>query len=118
MNKHLLQTRLKSITHYSEELKKLSEAHRVVTSTREELKDSLKEFFPFKDGDVIVQKGKMRKILSLKIIEGYADPAFRYLYMVPYENYGDVQWKKSDYMGELKVSEFDNWKLIDDPGFV
>lgn len=68
MNKHLLETRLKSIKHYKEEIDRLHAAILINKETVDEIEKTLVEFFPFESGDIIYRDGdkRMLKIASIK----------------------------------------------------
>ena len=68
MNKHLLETRIKSIKHYQSEIQRLQEAIKVNKETIDEIEKSLTEFFPFKKGDIIYNNrdNRMHKIASVR----------------------------------------------------
>ncbi len=66
MNKHLLETKLKSIAHYKFEIEKLEKAVKVNESVLHEVTQSLVEFFPFKVDDVIFRRDKMIKIVEIE----------------------------------------------------
>lgn len=68
MNKHLLETRLKSIKHYKEEIDRLNAAILVNKETIDEIEKTLVEFFPFEAGDIVYRDSdkRMYKISSVK----------------------------------------------------
>lgn len=66
MNKHILETKLKSIKHYRDEIKRLQGAIEVNKSVLKDCEESLTEFFPFKKGDVIYGENRMYQIEEIK----------------------------------------------------
>lgn len=76
MNKHLLETRLRSIKHYKEELNKLNEALKITEQTREDLLKSLEEFFPWYPGDVLMRSETVFKLVKLNDVREYGDINF------------------------------------------
>lgn len=75
MNKHLLETRLRSIKHYKEEIQRLENAIKVNKETIDDIEKSLVEFFPFKSGDIIYRQksNRMFKIASVKYAQVSGD---------------------------------------------
>lgn len=65
VNEKLLKTRLSSIEHYKNEIKKLGDALKVTKETCEENLQSLKEFLPFSAGDVLIQGNQIFLIKSI-----------------------------------------------------
>ena len=53
MNKHLLETKIKSIAHYNSEIIKLDEAMKVTRSTINDIVSSLSEYITWEHGDIL-----------------------------------------------------------------
>lgn len=67
MNKHLLETKLRSIQHYLSEIEKLRKAIEVNEEVIKEIENSLAEFFPFSSGDIIFSETRKRMYVMAKI---------------------------------------------------
>lgn len=87
MNKHLLETRLRSIKHYREEIQRLENAIKVNRETINEIEKSLVEFFPFKSGDIIYRQksNRMLKVSSVKYAQVSGD-SFSMVVSVHYQD--------------------------------
>lgn len=99
MNKHLLETRLKSIKHYKEEINRLHAAILVNKETINEIEKTLVEFFPFESGDIIYRNRdkRMLKIASVKHAQ-VIDNSFSIVAEVHYQDdkYGFMSGKSND----------------------
>jgi hypothetical protein len=62
MNKHKLESTVRSIQHYEQEIAKLEAALGATQSTRNDLIKSLSEYFPFSVGDIITNGTKVFKV--------------------------------------------------------
>lgn len=119
MNKHLLETRIKSIKHYQSEIQRLQEAIKVNKETIYEIEKSLTEFFPFKKGDIIYRNSdkRMFKIVSVReasirennfdiIVEvHYQDGRYGFLNSTTTVSYTLDQWNEFKKIGEENGEE-------------
>jgi hypothetical protein len=116
-NKHLLDTKLKSIAHYNSELQRLTEAANVTNSTKGELLKSLAEFFPFEDGDILLKDGRIYRVsigaaLPLTVDEDSSGPIFRVWLFDP-DTRGSKGWvKNGSFPSYIRISDFDKYKVI------
>lgn len=119
MNKHLLDTRMRSITHYNGELAKLRDALTVTELTKKDIIDSLKEFFPFENGDILMKGSNLYQVSitannPVTVFEtGTGQIAFNvWLLILDYRDYRQ-QWRKcSSSPDTLKLVDLDEYKVI------
>lgn len=116
MNKHLFETKLKSIEHYNSEEEKLKEALKITCSVRNELVQSLLEFFPFSEGDILFNGGRVITILKINHVNYYPkrdDISFNLDISAPSRNgylSGSNEVKNSS--ESMRIGEFAQWKKI------
>lgn len=113
MNKHLLETRVRSLKHYNSELQKLSNTKKVVEEVKRELLQSFAEFLPFQEGDLLINGDQIIKLGALKHInEDDADEQGFHFYMELFlpAQYGGFQVSPNTQSFTLK--EFSEFKKI------
>lgn len=113
INKHLLQTRLKSVAHYNAEIDALNLATTATEETRLSVLNSIAEFFPYKAGDVLVLDKNIIRVVEFQKMEGFSDPAFVFTCEEHVKVYSQTKWVKSDYKRSLKVSDLEKVKVLD-----
>lgn len=107
-NKHLFETKVRSIKHYTEEIKRLKEAVKINEEVRAETEKSLIEFFPFQKGDVLFKGNKMIKIN--RVDSAYLGGDQEVIYKVYYHNQ-DIR------DGFEETTDYGNWPLSTWNGF-
>ena len=111
MNKHVLETRIKSIRHYKSEIERLREAIKVNESVIADIENSLLEFSSFKEGDILFKGEKIIKVTKIdKAISDSSEEGFkiRIEYRMQSREYG---FGNSSY-DTLHLSEWNKWKKI------
>ena len=110
-NKHLLETKLKSVHHYASEIKRLQDAISVNEEVRSEILDSIKEFFPFDVDDILFKSDKIIKILNVnevRICQRHEGVEFHVEYLLQDKSYGFSMKSHSRYT----ITEWNEWKKI------
>ena len=106
MNKHILDTRLKSIAHYAKEIELQTEAIKVTEGTLEELINSLREVIEFEDGDIIMRERKVRLYHNVKEVQRTTDGDIRFYLNVQYpqgDSWGTNYSSEVVYLSELSL---------------
>jgi hypothetical protein len=113
MNTHLMRTRIASIQHYTEELAKLQQATLATQQTRKELLDSMREFFPFEPGQILIRGEAVRKLKCLDEVRlGYTNEIVFSVFTYPPKGDG------FDYNHERQgwgLSDLNQWRIISHP---
>lgn len=119
MNKHLLKTRLNSIHHYTDEIKRLEEAKKQTEATRADLLKSLNEFFPWKAGMIIMKGEQVRRFKQLtQIMLHYNDNRKIKLTMFleyPKDSGFEGDRDSNHHCVDMTWDELDDWKIIYEP---
>lgn len=114
-NKHLLQTRLNSIAHYTREIQRLTQALEATRQTRAELFESLREFFPWQPGDIIMSGSVVRKIKHLENVRpSYGkeeNPIYSVFFHAPHAEGFEERARQWD----VTLENLDRWKIISEP---
>ncbi len=120
-NKHLLDTKLKSLVHYNSEIKRFEEAIEVTKSTKSDILQSLVEFFPFENGDLL-QNGENIYLVKLnndigeykiKCIEKNGSIAFCVWLLEPDYRDQRQEWRQTrSYQNEIMIDKLDSFKII------
>lgn len=118
MNKHLLETRLKSIAHYNSEIVRQKGALSVTESTLNDVVKSCLEFFPFEHGDILLKDKRLYRVTiadeyTLNVIERNNSLSFKVFLFEPDQRDGRQDWrKKSCYADEIKLANIEQYKVI------
>lgn len=113
MNKHLLQTRLRSLAHYGDEILKLTQAIKATEATREEILQSLKEFWPFAEGDIIVCKGQIISVIEVTAMCDYINPQFKIKHKYHRKEYSRSVWETAQDLMYLPIADLEKVKKIE-----
>jgi hypothetical protein len=113
MNTHLLRTRLVSIAHYTEEIKKLEAARKTTEETRKEIVESLREFFPFMPGQILINGQQVRKFKGLDGVRlsFHDNPVFSVFLQRPMYDGFEPSHEQKDWNFETIAQ----WKVISTP---
>jgi len=113
MNKQLFSTRIKSIIHYNAEVANLKDALKVTESTLRDVIDSIREFFPFEQGDVITDGVSILKFFEVSHINNDNDPEDIGFYIKYYKTDG-YTWFERNATGTkvITVGDLPKWKKI------
>lgn len=114
MNKKTLEQRLRSIDHYTKEVKDLEETLSVTKSTLEDIVSSLKEFCPLPEGSVIIKGDKIRKVINCDHVDRSHSTKSLYYNMKVQQPSGSG-WGNSAETLVVHFSEVDSWKIYTDP---
>ncbi len=106
MNKSLFETRQKSIAHYTQQIKDLTATIKEIESVRDEVTNSLVEFFPFEMGDIII---KGETIIMVKTVDRVRSSHVDIFYKVPN---GRGAWESEKYSKSIYFEELKDWKKI------
>ena len=110
MNEKLFKTKMNSVLHYQEEIKKLSDAIKVTESTLKDLTDSFIEFIPYKEGDILINKNKVMKVVGVKGINRYSDGLYVQVYVKYPDTYGGYTNKENT--ESINLNELDKVKIL------
>lgn len=114
MNKHLHDIRVKSLAHYTEQIKQLEEVLKTTRSTKEDLLQSCIEFCPLKEGDIVMTLQqtfkKVEKVGVCSFDSGNMELKYRIDWLYVYKQ----EWRKESYdYSTLTLEELKGYKIID-----
>lgn len=114
-NKHLLKTRLNSLAHYDRELERLDAARKETEKTKSEVLQSLKEFCPFSEGQILFNRKNTRVVMFSSVRQVWRSmngkPYFSCLVFLPKGKF----WENHTEEIEITVDAVDDWKIIFEP---
>lgn len=112
MNNKILESRLKSISHYKNEISDLQDTIKSIKSTIDEILLDLIEFCPFTEGDIICKGDSIYlfKKVEKAIMDGYqGDPRLILSVLISSNSYGCMDYP-------IKVSynfnDIDQWSIL------
>lgn len=115
-NKHLLKTRLNSLAHYDREIERLNAAKQETEKTKSELLQSLREFLPWKPGQIIFKPGKhtdliFRLVSFKRMYRGLDGIQAEWTVETPTHSGG---WDRET-TKYFSFEDMDDWKIIYEP---
>lgn len=113
MNKKILETRLHSIDHYLSEAKLHEQAKEVCLKTREEIINSLREFFPFTKHQIICTRQTVFRVDRLK--ETYTNSSGIYFRLLGSYPNGNRGYSGDTDQLDIEIKDLDKWKIIFTP---
>lgn len=111
MNKKLLETTLRSIENYNGQIKDLNESLNVVTSVRNDLIVSIKEFFPFYNEDIIMRNDRIYKFQMLNSVNGTSPNTLYFSCDVLCPD-GSGGWNQREKTISIDLKQVEEWKKI------
>lgn len=111
MNKKLLDTRIKSIEHYNQQIADLQATLKEVTDVKKQVVRSLEEFCPFTEGDIICYKDEaIRKFRHVYSVSESSTNGLTLNFNAYRDgNYGELSRETS---GEYQFAHPDDWTIL------